>query len=125
MNFPSYFPDGCPPQKAIAEELEVFRAVTNDPLSRDDFRSYHELGIHIDKITNSYYAVSCFTDETAFDMTMGMPAKRSRFRFKAKGITSIYCGVIYKNARGHVDWWLYDGAEPEKHFSIVSELKHE
>lgn len=125
MNFPSYFPNGCPPQKAHAEELEVFRAVNNDPLSHDDFKSYYELEKRVNKVTNSYYAISCFTDEKRFDMTMGMPNNKNKFRFKAKGITSIDCGVAYENESGHVDWWLYEGAEPEKHFSIVSELRHE
>ncbi len=48
----------------------------------------------------------------------------------AKGVTHSSCGLsqrtkerIKKKKDSHVDWWLYEGAEPHKHFEIIDDFE--
>ena len=47
----------------------------------------------------------------------------------AIGTTEPECGLVQrtrerkgKKAKSHIDWWLYEGAEPYKYFSIIADF---
>lgn len=121
MNFPKYFPQGCPPSDARAEEIIVFRICNSSQITHNDFKSYYELGKRwINPKDFRYYGVSVFKDKNETQMLLGMPNNKNKYI--AEGITSKNCGVIKqgtsnnKNSTSHITWWLFDGAEPEKYF---------
>jgi len=44
VNFPSSWPQGCPPEDAEAASGELFRVAKTNPPSTEDFKSHEELG---------------------------------------------------------------------------------
>lgn len=45
VNFPSNWPDNCPPEEAVEASGAVFRIVGASPPGPDDFKSHEELGL--------------------------------------------------------------------------------
>jgi hypothetical protein len=43
VNWPSFFPPGCPPSDARDASAEVFRLVSSDPSPASDFESYAQM----------------------------------------------------------------------------------
>lgn len=134
--FPSYFVNFEMPEWAREQEIEVYRACATGKLDRDSFlNSYEENGFQISsdgKIDDPQeYSLSTyikFKDVKRFmtmDSRFGIPFKI------AKGTTNPIHGICLETKewkknlgikyRGsHVDWWLYEGAEPWKEFEEVN-----
>lgn len=122
MNYPSYFPNNCPPEDAQFLEVEAYRGCQNNNVTRDDFRSYYELGKSHSKL--EAYGVSLFTDFKVVQVMRNMPNFRLNHPYISKGITSIDCGAIKQTGKthpSHITWWLYEDATPEKYFQIIEE----
>ncbi len=122
MKYPEYFPKDCPPSDAQSLEIEAYRGCHNETVTRDDFKSYYELGKGSNKA--EYYGVSLFTDFEEVKVMMSMPNFRRNHPFVAKGITKAECGEIKytgKSHKSHITWWLYEDATPEINFQIVKE----
>ena len=122
MKYPEYFPQDCPPEDAQTLEIEAYRGCQNNVITRDDFKSYYELGKKCNKV--EAYGVSLFTDFREVQVMMAMPNFRLNHPFIAKGITKSECGEIKytgKNHKSHITWWLYEDSTPEAYFQIIEE----
>lgn len=119
MNFPDYFPNGCPPEDAKAIEILAYRICKNNPITHEDFLSYYELGKRFNGVNG--YGVSLLVDLKEANTILAMPAHRRDLI--AKGLTARECGVLKQTSsnirKSHFTWWLYEKAEPEKHFEVL------
>lgn len=125
MKFPNYFPKDCPPKDASPKELIVYRVCKNNPITRQDFASYYELGKGNSDV--KHYGVSVFSNSREARVICSMP--NHRLEFIAEGKTADECGVIMKTPShknsSHITWWLFENARPEKHFSPMGENENE
>lgn len=119
--FPAYYrtlPCNCPREGSLYEysEFIAYRACLGIQVSEEDFLSYYELG-DIDKDWDaSRYSVSLFTETTRIKGLL----KSSRYHSAAKGIVKHKNGPIRKSEKsGHVDWWLYEDANPVNDFEVI------
>ena len=134
--FPSYFANFEIPKWAREQELEVFRACATGKVDKDSFlNSFEENGFQVslngeidDPQEYSLSTYTKFKDVKRFmtlDSRFGVPFKI------AKGVTKPIHGIcletkewkknlgIKKYKGSHVDWWLYENAEPWKEFEEV------
>lgn len=133
--FPSYFANFEMPEWAREQKLEVFRACATGKVDKESFlNTFEENGfkVSVDGTVDDpqEYSLSSYTkykDVKRFmtiDSRFGVPFKI------AKGITNPIHGICLETKewkkklgekyRGsHVDWWLYENAEPWKEFEEV------
>ena len=133
--FPSYFENFEMPEWAREQELEVYRACATGKVDEKSFlNSFEENGFQVslggEEDDPQVYSLSSYTkfkDVKRFmtmDSRFGVPFKI------AKGITKPVHGICLETKewkrnlgikyRGsHVDWWLYENAEPWKEFEEV------
>lgn len=133
--FPSYFANFEIPEWAREQELEVFRACATGKVDKKSFlNTFEENGFKNSAGSTAddpqEYSLSSYTrykDVKRFmtlDSRFGVPYKI------AKGITNPVHGICLETKewkkklgikyRGsHVDWWLYENAEPWKEFEEV------
>lgn len=133
--FPSYFENFEMPEWAREQELEVYRACATGKVDKKSFlNSFEENGFQVslggEEDDPQEYSLSSYTkfkDVKRFmtmDSRFGVPFKI------AKGITKPIHGICLETKewkrnmgikyRGsHVDWWLYENAEPWKEFEEV------
>lgn len=133
--FPSYFENFEMPEWAREQELEVYRACATGKVDEKSFlNSFEENGFQVslggEEDDPQEYSLSSYTkfkDVKRFmtmDSRFGVPFKI------AKGITKPVHGICLETkewkrnlgikCRGsHVDWWLYENAEPWKEFEEV------
>lgn len=133
--FPSYFSNFEMPEWAREQELTVFRACATGKVDRESFlNSFEENNFQISldgKVDDPQeYSLSSYTklkDVRRFmtvDSRFGIPFKI------AEGVTKPVHGICletkeWKKKLGikykgsHVDWWLYENAEPWKEFEEV------
>lgn len=127
-NYPNFFPKGCPPQDAIENEIEIFRLIQGDVVSKDDFKSQYELGkannvTPESKLYFNKYGLSVNTNQAELEkMWRGNPHLKKKIKNIAKGITYKDTGVIKSTPsngqKHHHTWWLCLNAAPEDYFEI-------
>ncbi len=116
------FPEQCPPVDARQDKLEVFRLVSNNPPTSDDFLpTIKESSPHrkfSDEILCNAHGVSVFKNINDI--------RRKREDFKPLRQKKVARGIIMPNdglvketgGQSHVTWWLQT-EEPHKTFSEV------
>ena len=124
--FPAYFPNGCPPNDATDEEIELFRMCMNSTPTAEDFVSYYLQ--YPDKYKDDFraYGLSVFNSEAscrkAFDKA---PKLRARYKYCAKGMNNPDRGKTLstpnKKNPHHITWWIYEGIEPHTFFVTCME----
>lgn len=125
-----------PPQNSIETELEVYRLLRQKGVvTYDDFLSLYELHKQRNMIqkkdiySDDYYSVSVFEDkEDALKLMNKVPYTKKKFKDISVGITKTDDGCLRKSSNSgnsHVDWWLYEDANPEKYFVLEKEEGHE
>lgn len=122
--FPDYFPEGCPPDDAIQEEIDVYRICKNkDKVTSDDFISYYNINPVRFKDNIQAYGLSVIQKEEDCKNLMKLPNMKKKFKAIAKGKTYKSMGVVKKtpnrSCKSHCTWWLYKDAKPEELFEIV------
>lgn len=123
LKFPSYFPEGCPPDDASNEEIEVYRyCISNNEVTSDDFISYYQGNPSKYKNEILAYGLSVLLDYDECVKGLKTPALRKKFKGVAKGFTYKDMGVIKRTpnsrSKSHCTWWLYEGVKPESSFKI-------
>ena len=138
--FPKYFDRFELPEEAHEESLRVYRACRSGKCDKDSFLpTFEEKGFRIEEGDDpkdpGIYALSTYEkprDIKRFaDMTSDMkvpytiavgytdPAygqiQRTRERKRKEGNRK------YKSS--HVDWWLYEGANPHKVFELIPDFQ--
>jgi hypothetical protein len=119
VKFMEEMPDSCPPPGAGPFDYEtVFRFVTANPASDEDFASHKAL----EKKTGKgrprivppciWAATSLFlTKESAYET---LPKLRGRYKFMAKVKITQQCGVSILK-RSHISFWRYSTFKPSVH----------
>lgn len=133
--FPTYFPVDKLPEEAKEEEIEVFRACKYGFCDDSFLTTYEECRIYKFK-PKSYneedigtYSMSCFEDIK--DLKSVLRKHKNIFKeYKklvlSKGKTNFECGMILKakdksDSGSHVDFFLYENAEPIKYFKVIKD----
>lgn len=134
--FPQYFELFTMPEGAGAEEITVYRACKTWKCDKESFTpTFEENGLKYldgdDPSDPGVYSLSTFEkakDVKRFVMTSENHPKPHKI---AIGVTNPECGIVQrtKDRKGkkykssHMDWWLYEGAEPQKYFSIIENFE--
>lgn len=130
--FPAYFSCFTMPDDAAEQELTVYRACRTRKIEKESFlNTYEENGFQVPfgKQADDPQVYSMSTYEKLKDIKRFVCID-SRYvppLLLAKGITDPKCGISCRTAKwrkgakgSHVDWWLYEGAEPWKCFREVN-----
>lgn len=128
--FPAYFENFSLPECAAEQEIEVYRACETRKIERASFlNTYEEKGfeVPVDMAADDprVYSLSTYENPKDLKRFVAIDAKFSPPFLMAKGTTHPSCGPScptrkWKGGKGsHVDWWLYEGAEPWVHFVEV------
>lgn len=130
--FPSYFENFSLPDCAVEQSIDVYRACPTRKLERASFlNTYEENGFSITLGGRAddpqEYCLSTYQRLRDIKRFVSIDAKFSPPFVLARGTTDPSCGVSCptkewkkRHKSSHVDWWLYEGAEPWKHFAEVN-----
>lgn len=122
--FPTYFKSIELPPQAIAQEIAVYRACRTHKIERASFlNSYEENGFCVsadmDASDPQQYSLSTYSKLKDIKRFVVIDSRYQPPWLLAKGHTTYEDGLSCrtkdwkKGYRGsHVDWWLYEGAEP-------------
>lgn len=129
--FPEYFKNFTLPDCARAQEIEVYRACPTRKVEKASFlNSYEENGFSLDAGSDASdpgeYSLSTYTRLKDVARFVKIDSRYQPPFGLAKGKTAIECGPCcatkeWKNhyRSSHVDWWLYEGAEPWAYFDLI------
>ena len=130
--FPACFKNFDMPKIATTIEREVYRACPTGKVEPASFvPSYLECnlnGLSKEELENpSRYSLSVDIKYKSIKRFLKLRSHDYQVPFViAKGVTSSECGksALTKDYNGgknksHVDWWLYEHAEPYKYFKVV------
>jgi hypothetical protein len=124
VNWPSFFPQSCPPSEAEDASAEVFRLVYSSPPSASDFRSYAEK--LPDKWRGNCKAsgLSVFTDKAdATRLIRRVPGMLAPGSSLASAILTPAAGKLMhtpKDGNSHHTWWAPDGFDHASAFTVVA-----
>ena len=131
--FPAYFECFSMPECAVEQELTVYRACKTRKIERESFlNTYEENGFSVPVGLQSddpqVYSLSTFEKPKDLHRFVCINSRFDPPWMLAKGITSAQCGVscrtkawqANKKKSSHVDWWLYENAEPWLYFKEVN-----
>ena len=121
--FPEYFKNFQMPEVAKEQEIEVYRACRTGKIEKDSFlNSFEENGYCISADGSiddpQEYCLSTYYKLKDVKRFVVVDSKFQPPWLLAKGTTIKDAGVScktkeWKQTKGsHVDWWLYEGAEP-------------
>lgn len=103
-------PNSCPPKKAIEQEIEVYRVLSTDTPTEDDFKNYCKLYPN-----NPRYREMCKAYSLSFynsiENAMSALSRSSNLKGThiAKYLIDTTHGVCeFKSTSGHYSVWLYD-----------------
>lgn len=121
MNWPSFFPPQCPPSKAKDACGEVFRVVSSQPPSVNDFECYAQMCPERWKSNCEASGLSVFTTKSdALRLMRRVPALGNLI---ASGNLSPEAGKLIHTPRhgnSHHTWWAPDGFVHASIFEVVT-----
>lgn len=131
--FPKNFETDILPKGAKKENKSVYRVIKNGIINRDSFiGTYEEIqrGLIPPKkrmnLNNpSLYSTSCNIEYSEAEYALNIFMRHYPNPFIAKGETDGTCGPCQLSSEReerndtHVDWWIYEEAEPQTYFSEV------
>lgn len=137
--FPDDFEKDILPREAKEENIKVYRIIKRGTIDRDAFLSTFE---EIEKKLSPPRKILDLTDPGTYSTSCNIEYSEAEYFLDifmrhypepkiAKGETEATCGPSQltserkiKCANTHVDWWIYEGASPQKYFSEVK-IKNE
>lgn len=131
--FPEDFEERILPKGAKPENKQVYRIIKSGIIDRDSFISTYEEIVRgsrckpkkLDLEDPGIYSVSCFMDLDDIEYFKNVFMRRNPELLVAKGITDSSCGPcqltserkpVKENSKSHVDWWVYQDANPQNFF---------
>jgi len=134
--FPKYFPVNKLPVGVKEQNIEVYRMCKWGLVERKAFYSNYEeaeiLGMKLKGYSHEHYlsdidkhSVSSFEKQEDAKSRLKLFTRHKPKCIIAKGITSANCGPSQRTSErkkckdSHIDWWIYENAEPHLHFSEV------
>ncbi len=130
--FPVDFPVDMLPDGAKEENIEVYRICRSGKIEPKSFLpTYLDELAHTKENENTtqdigHYSLSTFENENEARRMFKFFRGKQPEAIAAKGITDSSCGLTQrtkertKKKGSHVDWWLYEGAEPHRFFCETS-----
>lgn len=134
--FPTYFANFELPEGAKEDKILVYRACKTNNIDKESFLPTFEenkFQLPDDDISNpSSYSLSTFENPkdvkrfTMFRLNQLTPPCKI-----AVGLTEPEHGLVQrtkerfvkKSKTSHVDWWLYEDAEPHKEFKLIDDFE--
>lgn len=121
--WPDYFPEQCPPVEARNEELRVFRLVSQNPPTKEDFLPTTIEQPHRDFDAKDF----CFAcGVSVFKNIADIRSKMARYKALRKKQIAVCIiqkndGLVLESFSGsHVTWWLKTDS-PQSTFRAVVE----
>lgn len=132
--FPSFFSSNnvTLPSKFDTEEYTVYRACITGQVEKDSFLcTYVEQGFSINP-SSTYFAgefsLSVYANPKHFKRFLSVDRRAQHPWTIAKGCTDMNMGPhkvsspdFFPKRKSHIDWWLYDGAQPWLNFELCNE----
>ena len=129
--FPSAFPIDKLPEGAKEENISVYRVCETGKIEAASFLpTYLDVLAHTKENEGDedigHYSLSVY--EKRQDIKKRYKCLKMRRSPKAvvgKGTTDCSCGVVQRSKErtgqkdSHIDWWIYEGAEPHKYFEEI------
>lgn len=133
--FPENFESEILPNEAKEKNIPVYRVIKYGEINRNSFISTYEeiqrgLIPRRKKMNLSdpgIYSTSCNIEYSEAKYALDMFMRHYPQPFIAKGETEKTCGPCQvtaereKRTDTHVDWWIYEAAEPQVYFKEVNE----
>lgn len=135
-SFPENFERDLLPKGAKKENIPVYRVIKYGKIDRVGFIGWYEEVLRgliplpkrkINLEDPGIYSTSCNVEYSEAQYMLKVFMRHHPRVFIAKGETESSCGPSQLTSEReeredtHVDWWIYEGAEPEKYFKEVSE----
>ncbi len=122
MEWPDYFPTGCPPADAANVSGPFFRLVRDDPPRGEDFKTNWDLGREYGPPCLRHGLSGFLTLDDATQARAVIPGFRRR-RI-ARGALTPDLGKLKhtptKTSNGHHTWWVPEGIiRVEQYFAVV------
>ncbi|MDC7291383.1 hypothetical protein NXH76_26740 [Blautia schinkii] len=131
--FPANFEAEILPKGAKEENKSVYRVIKYGTINRESFIStYEEMQRklippkkRLDLNNPGTYSTSCNIDYSEAQYALNIFMRHRPRAFIAKGETEGSCGPCQLTSEReerldtHVDWWIYDEAEPQLYFEEV------
>lgn len=136
--FPSCFPNNFVteilPKEAKKENKFVYRIIKSGTINRESFFStYEEIkkGLippkkRMDFNDPGIYSTSCNIDYSEAEYMLKLFMRHYPRPLIAEGVTENTCGPCQLTSERkqdnttHVDWWIYEKAQPQEHFKEVN-----
>lgn len=130
--FPPDFETRILPKGAKKENIAVYRVIKYGTINRDGFLStFEEVKRRLipqgkrDMNAPGTYSTSCNIDRCDAEYALSMFMRHHPKAFIAIGKTEATCGPCQRtrerepdrDTHSHVDWWIYEDAEPQKYFN--------
>lgn len=130
--FPVGFPIERLPEGIKEEEIEVYRICRSGKVEEGSF-----LPTYLDELSKTkenedigeqeigYYSLSTYEKKKDAKKRLKFFRGKQPDAIASKGKTDCSCGVIQRTKErtgcknSHVDWWIYDGAQPHIYFCEV------
>lgn len=129
--YPPGFPVEELPKEAKEERIDVYRVCRSGKVDSASF-----LPTYLDELSRTkenvgeehdigYYSLSTFFKENDAKRVLKFLRGKQPSAILAIGCTEPSCGLCQrtrerkKNAKSHVDWWLYQDAEPHRYFHEI------
>lgn len=128
--FPSVFPIDKLPEGAKEECVPVYRVCETGKIEAASFLPTYLSAVantkeHEDDDDIGYYSLSVFEKVSEIKRLHAFFKKRKPAAIIGYGSTDCSCGIIQRSRErtgkknSHIDWWLYEGAEPHKYFREI------
>lgn len=129
--YPPGFPVEELPEGAREERIEVYRVCRSGSVEPSSFLPSYldELAMTKENAEGKHdighYSLSTFCNKGDARRALKFFRGKQPGAILAIGITEPSCGLCQrtkerkKNAKSHVDWWLYQGAEPHRFFREI------
>lgn len=121
-NFPTDWPDNCPPLDAEDADGIVFRLVKNDPPQEKDLESHHESG----RLPKAPPCLRCGL--SVFRELRDAAHQRHLLPKLGKWIARAALQAEHGKIKPtptkiptHATWWAYDGVQRSQLFAVVTE----
>lgn len=132
--FPSYFSNFELPKEAKCQHIRVYRACKTETVDKESFLpTYEENGYNHgahDPSDPSVYALSTYEEPKDVKRFADLTKHYDPPYKIAIGKTEPDCGPSQRTrerkpkrkCNSHVDWWLYENANPHEHFNIIDDF---
>jgi hypothetical protein len=126
-NYPSEWPKGCPPAKAVQADGTFYRIVKTSPPTERDFKTAFQLGEALGSSSATRTNLSLLLDLREVDYQHRAFKHLGNF-YSVGTIRAAHGHMLIENRKGrpgskmHVAWWIYEGVDARAIFAATHEI---